>query len=81
MNLFRIPDLFLVRQLMMFTLEGNFDGVSAFLGCVLGLREFQSKEADEAQIKKSRNTGLYNNLLKGVMRKDFNNSPKKSIFG
>ena len=81
MNLFRIPDLFLVRQLMMFTLEGNFDGVSAFLGCILGLREFQSKEADEAQIKKSRNTGLYNNLLKGVMRKDFNNSPKKSIFG
>lgn len=83
MNLFRIPDLFLVRQLMMFTLDGNFDGVSAFLGSVLGLREYQSKEADEILIKKERNAGMYNNLLKASMRTNKDNpykSPKSSIF-
>jgi hypothetical protein len=83
MNLFRIPDLFLIRQLMMFNMEDNFDGVSAFLGCTLGLREYQSREADEILVKKKRNAGIYRNLLKASMRtgdRNVNKSKKSSIF-
>ena len=64
----------------MFNLEDNFDGVSGFLGCVLGLREFQSNEADQMKIEDKKKGQIYSKLLKGVMRPDFQKSAKKSIF-
>lgn len=43
-NIFRIPCIFLIRQIMDFNMEpgSNFDAVSGFIGCIVGLREYES---------------------------------------
>ena len=44
-NIYRIPCIFLIRQIMDFNMEpgSNFDAVSGVLGCVVGLREYESR--------------------------------------
>lgn len=53
-NIFRIPNLFLIRQIMMYTLSGNFDGVSALMGCVIALREWETIEEERTKIYTNR---------------------------
>lgn len=43
-NIYRIPCIFLVRQIAHYDLEGNFDAVSCLLGGVLGLREYEASQ-------------------------------------
>lgn len=38
-NVDLIPDRFLLQQLILFNMEGNFDAVMGFVGCVIGLEE------------------------------------------
>ena len=54
MNIFRIHNLFLIRQIMMYTLSGNFDGVSALMGCVIALREWETIEEERTKIYTNR---------------------------
>lgn len=48
----RIPCLYLVRQMIQYDLEGNYDAVDGFRGCVLGLREYQIQQ--ESEVKKQK---------------------------
>lgn len=38
-NLDKLRDIFLIDQLIAFNLEGNFDAVMAFMGCIIGINE------------------------------------------
>lgn len=58
MNLERIPCIFLIRQLINYNLEGNFDAVDGFRGCVVGLMN------DEIQSRAEHNK---TNFLDGMM--------------
>lgn len=40
-NIFRIPDIYLIRQMMHYNLDDNFDAVDGFRGCIVGLRNNQ----------------------------------------
>lgn len=54
-NVDLLPDRFLLQQLLMFNLDGNFDGVMGFIGCILGLEEMyiSSKRSFENLNKQS----------------------------
>lgn len=41
-NIDLIPDTFLLQQLLSFNLDGNFDAVMGFVGCVIGLEEIHN---------------------------------------
>lgn len=62
-NIERIPCLFLVRQIMQFNIKDNFDAVSAFIGCVLGLKEYES--GIEPEKEKNRQNEL--NSMRGLL--------------
>jgi len=53
-NIFRIPCLFLIRQFQQYNLEENFDGVSAFVGCIVGLKEYESVMDQKQKITSQR---------------------------
>lgn len=40
-NIERIPDIYLIRQIIYYNLDDNFDAVDGFRGCVVGLRNSQ----------------------------------------
>lgn len=61
-NIFRIPCIFLIRQIMDYKIDENYDAVSGFIGCILGLRERAARE--EQYAIKSKETKLFENLLK-----------------
>lgn len=57
-NIERIPDIFLIRQIIAFDMkQGNYDAVMALAGCVLGLKENEREilEAMEARDKPQHN--------------------------
>lgn len=58
LNIFRIPCIFLIRQIMMFERDGNYDAVSAFIGCIVGLREHEAMVENEAKKRKNRGNPL-----------------------
>lgn len=62
-NLDLIPDPFLLQQLIAFNLDGNFDGVMGFLGCIIGL-----EETHNMSVRKSRNDDQLSQV-----QKDFRN--------
>lgn len=43
-NLDLIPDIGLIQELISYNLDGNFDRVSALIGCILGLEELSNLE-------------------------------------
>lgn len=53
LNIQRIPCLFLINQIMQYNEEpgSNFDAIMGFLGCILGLREYQSRQNQEINNK------------------------------
>mgnify|MGYP003506285168 CR=1 FL=1 len=65
LNLFRVPCLFLIRQIMQYNEEpgANFDGIMGVLGCILGLREYESRIAQtiNQQPKENRFKSILNN--------------------
>jgi len=79
MNLYRIPSLYLVNQLMEFNLKDNFDGVSALLGLVLGLREYEMIELESDSRKTE--TNPYKKLLNNTrLFQGKENTRKNTIF-
>jgi hypothetical protein len=70
MNIFRIPCKFLIDQIMQYNLEDNFDGVSAFLGGILGLRETAAREEHAMLVNDEVN--IFENLLnnRGLFRQN-----------
>lgn len=62
-NIERIPSLFLIRQIMQYNLDDNFDAVDGFRGCILALREYETKLQSETNRKeiKSNDFKSYNN--------------------
>jgi len=44
-NFERIPCLFLIKQMIAYDLDGNFDAFDGFRGAILGLREHETKLA------------------------------------
>lgn len=48
-NFERIPDLFLLRQMIGYNLDDNFDAFDGFRGCILGLREYETKLASDTK--------------------------------
>lgn len=62
LNIFRIPCIFLIRQIMQYNLNGNFDAVSAMLGAILGLREYQNEIEDTAKVQNK------TNIFAGILR-------------
>jgi hypothetical protein len=64
-NLDLIPDKFLLQQLISFTLDGNFDAVMGFVGCIIGLEEIyiSSKRKSENESYLSELDKEFNKLL------------------
>jgi hypothetical protein len=62
-NFERIPCLFLVRQMLNYDLDGNFDAFDGFRGCVLGLREYTTQVASHTSQKKADETRVLNYYL------------------
>lgn len=58
----RLPCIYLVRQMMQYDLEGNFDAVDGFRGCILGLREYQIKQQSDTK-KKTEKSTTYQKIL------------------
>lgn len=63
-NIFRIPCIFLIRQIMQYNLEDNFDAVSAFYIGILGLNEI------EAKIEKAQKNARKINIFEGLLNND-----------
>lgn len=51
-NLDLLPDPFLIQQLIHFNMEGNFDAVMGFIGCVVGLEEIYNKQRTPEQMER-----------------------------
>lgn len=51
-NLDLIPDPFLIQQLIHFNMEGNFDAVMGFIGCVVGLEEIHNRSRTPEQMER-----------------------------
>ncbi len=62
-NIQRIPCLFLIRQIMQYNLKDNYDAVSALIGCVLGLREYQNEIEDKNNLKNQNKNNIFAGLL------------------
>ncbi len=63
-NIQRIPCLFLLRQIMQYNLDDNFDAVSAIIGSILGLREYQNELEDKSNLKNKNKVNIFAGLLK-----------------
>lgn len=48
-NLDLIPDPYLLQQLISFNLDGNFDAVMGFIGCIIGLEELHAKSRSKEE--------------------------------
>lgn len=48
-NFERIPCLFLIRQMLAYNLDGNFDAFDGFRGAILGLREYETKLSSDTR--------------------------------
>lgn len=53
-NLDLLPDLYLIQQLMSFNMDGNFDAVMGFVGCVIGLEEIHNTSLRRQQNESAR---------------------------
>ena len=73
LNIFRIPDKFLIDQIMQYNLDENFDGVSAFMGGILGLREIYARE--EQEILNKPEVDIFANIKKN--NRIFKNVPER----
>lgn len=49
-NLDFIPDRYILQQLKSFNMKGNFDGVMALVGCIIGLNELSFNTKSEVEI-------------------------------
>ena len=62
LNLERIPDIALIRELISFDLDkGNYDRIMALVGCVLGLREQETNYLNDIISKNNPLSSLSNN--------------------
>ncbi len=50
-NIERIPCLYLIRQIMQYNIDDNFDAVDGFRGAIINMREYQNKQIAEATTK------------------------------
>lgn len=66
-NLDLVPDPFLLQQWIHFNMEGNFDAVMGFMGCVIGLEEIHNKSRTPEQME------LYSAMDKEFMNTVVNN--------
>lgn len=66
-NLDLIPDPFLLQQLINFNMEGNFDAVMGFIGCVVGLEEIHNRSRTPEQVE------LYSELDRQFLKTIVNN--------
>ncbi len=57
-----IPDIFLVRQMLAYTYDGNFDAVDGFRGCILGI--------SETEIRTESSTNSNEEIFFNFLRKD-----------
>lgn len=53
-NFERVPCLFLIRQMIGYNLDDNFDAFDGFRGCVLGLREYETKLSSDTNRERRR---------------------------
>lgn len=53
-NFERIPCLFLIRQMLGYNLDDNFDAFDGFRGCILGLREYETKLSSDTRREQMR---------------------------
>ena len=60
-NLYRIPCLFLIRQLISYNLDGNFDAVSAMLGCAIAANQIEKLEEMKLYKKQNRLKSVLSN--------------------
>jgi hypothetical protein len=63
MNIERIPCLYTIRQIILFNLDDNFDGVDALLGLPLAIAEYTSMYINEVQKKNSNNLAYLSSKL------------------
>ena len=61
-NIFRIPCIFLIRQIMQYNMDENFDAVSAFYIGIMGLNEKEART--EQALKQQRKVNIFENMLK-----------------
>jgi len=75
-NVFRIPDIYLIRQMMNYNLDDNFDAVDGFRGCIVGLRNNQVQV--EAVANKKHDDQVLRRLLTNpkIFRQNVNRFPK-----
>lgn len=66
-NLFRIPCKFLIDQIEKFNIDDNFDAVSAMIGCVLGLREYELRFSEEVKEEHNRVKNFFGKSLDNLI--------------
>jgi hypothetical protein len=74
-NIERIPCLYLLRQIMAYDLDGNFDAVDGFRGCIVALREYENRQYSQTLVKQA-NVSTFNNILKN--RKIFKHGKERT---
>ncbi len=74
-NVERLPDLFLVRQLMAYTLDGNFDAVDGFRGAILALYDHQVREESAASNREVRSSSM--SFYRDLAKKRINNATRR----
>lgn len=68
LNLHRILDRGLLKEMKMFNLEGNFDRVMGFIGCIIGLEETYNQYKEQSTRKESPITDTINFFKQGEKR-------------
>jgi hypothetical protein len=77
-NIERIPDIFLIRQIIAFDMKkGNYDAVLALAGCILGMKENEKALIEEIKRKNTHNPLTF---LSQNSRMFKNPDPKRNLF-
>lgn len=76
-NIERIPCLYLIRQIMQYDIDENFDAVDGLRGAVIALREYENKMQAEAKTKEKSTTDFKGYLNNGRIFNKKQHGPKR----
>lgn len=78
-NIFRIPCLYTIRQIMQYDIDENFDAVDSLRGSVIGLREYENTLSEYAH--KKQKDKIFKGLLKNSRIFKHANNARRTITG
>jgi hypothetical protein len=79
-NVERIPCIFLIKQLLDYNFDDNFDAVDGFRGCIVGLRNAQIRERSETLRQTENSVRMSGYLNNPKIFKNAANKPTRGLF-